>query len=117
MTYLLLMIEDPHQRDERTEAEGQDVYGRMVEWGDDLRARGLLKASESLASTRDGARVRRRDGRPMVVDGPFTEAKEMVGGFFLIAVETLDEAVAIAGKCPASEWCTVEVRKVGPCFG
>ena len=50
------------------------------------------------------------------MDGPFAEAKEMVGGFFLIDCKTRAEAVAIAQACPAAEWCTVEVRGVGPCY-
>lgn len=116
MSYLLLLIEDPQQRESRTEAEGRDVYGRMVRFGEDLTRRGLLKASESLASTREGVRLQKREGRRLIVDGPFTETKEMIGGFFLVDVDTLEEAVALAAECPAAEWCTVEVRKVGPCF-
>ncbi|OXH86129.1 dehydrogenase, partial [Burkholderia multivorans] len=57
-----------------------------------------------------------RDGETRIVDGPFAEAKEMVGGFFLVDVETRDEALDIARACPAAQWCTVEVRAVGPCF-
>ncbi len=57
-----------------------------------------------------------RDGKARVLDGPFAEAKEMIGGFFLVDVETLDEALALAAECPAAEWCTVEVRKTGPCW-
>ncbi|MES1162429.1 MAG: YciI family protein, partial [Rhizobacter sp.] len=62
------------------------------------------------------ARVQVREGRQRLVDGPFTEAKEMIGGFFLIDVATRDEAVAIATACPAAAWATVEVREVGPCW-
>jgi hypothetical protein len=51
-----------------------------------------------------------------VIDGPFAEAKEMVGGFFLVDCETREEAVAIAAQCPAAQWCTVEVRALGPCY-
>ena len=54
--------------------------------------------------------------RRTLVDGPFTEAKEMVGGFFLLTCETRAEAVAIANECPAMDWATVEVRELGPCF-
>ena len=57
-----------------------------------------------------------RDGTARVLDGPFAEAKEMVGGFFLVDVATLEEALALAAECPAAEWCTVEVREVGPCW-
>jgi hypothetical protein len=51
-----------------------------------------------------------------VLDGPFAEAKEMVGGFFLLDCKTHEEAVAIATRCPAAEWCTVEVRGTAPCY-
>jgi hypothetical protein len=69
-----------------------------------------------LKSTEDGVRVQRRGGQAALIDGPFAEAKEMIGGFFLLDVATRDEAVAIANECPAAEWCTVEVRELGPCF-
>ena len=51
-----------------------------------------------------------------MVDGPFLEAKEMVGGFFYINSATREEALAIASECPAAEWLTVEVRSVAACF-
>ena len=50
-----------------------------------------------------------------MLDGPFAEAKEMIGGFFLLACHTREEAVAIAAECPAAAWATVEVRAVAPC--
>lgn len=116
MPYMLLIIEPPEQRLDRTPAEGREAYERMVRFGDELRARGLLIASESLQSQAGAARVQVRAGQPRVVDGPFAEAKEMVGGFFLLSCETRDEALAIAQQCPAAEWCTVEVRALAPCF-
>ena len=57
-----------------------------------------------------------RGGHPQVLDVPFAEAKVMLGGFFLRDCKTQAEAVTIAAECPAAEWCTVEVREVGPCF-
>jgi len=57
-----------------------------------------------------------RGGKRNVVDGPFTEAKELVGGFFLLDVKTREEALALAGECPASQWATLEVRETGPCY-
>ena len=90
MSYMLLIAEPPGQRAER--------------------------GVESLANDAKGVRVQVRDGRSRLVDGPFTEAKEMIGGFFLLDVATRDEAVAIAQACPAAEWATVEVRELGPCW-
>jgi hypothetical protein len=116
MSYLLLIIEPTGQRAMRSEAEGREVYARMQRFGEELRAQGKLEAVQSLASQASAVRVHSRSGRPQVLDGPFTEAKEMVGGFFLIDCATLDEAVAIAQRCPAAEWATVEVRALGPCY-
>jgi len=116
MTHMLLMIEPVEQRYSRTEAEGRAVYERMTRWGDGLRERGLLIASESLASHAEAARLKVRDGKTQVVDGPFSEAKEMVGGFFLLNCETRAEALEIAAGCPAAEWATVEVRSLAPCY-
>jgi hypothetical protein len=116
MAYMLLMIEPPAQRATRTEAEGRAVYDRMVRFADELEERGLLRAVESLQSQARSARVQVRDGRASVLDGPFAEAKEMVGGFFLVDCDTREEAIEIAKRCPAAEWCTVEVRALAPCY-
>ncbi len=110
MSYMLLIMEPPGQRLTRTEAEGRDCYERMLRWGEELKKRGLLRASESLKSNTDAARVEVRGGRPKVMDGPFAEAKEMVGGFFVVDCATREEAVALAAECPAAAWATVEVR-------
>ena len=116
MPYLLLMIEPVDQRQQRGVAAGRLVYDRMLAFAESLKARGVLRGVESLAAQSEGARVQVRQGRSSVVDGPFAEAKEMIGGFFLVDVATREEAVAIAAECPAAEWCTVEVRKLGPCW-
>jgi hypothetical protein len=116
MSYMLLIVEPVGQRRERGEAEGHAVYQRMVDFSADLKRRGKLRAVESLVSQDDAARVQRRGGASRIVDGPFAEAKEMVGGFFLLDVATREEALAIAQRCPAAAWCTVEVRETGPCY-
>ena len=116
MPYMLLIHEDVGQRRQRSDAEGRAVYERMLRFADSLKQRGILRAVESLTSQDDSSRLRVRDGKAHVVDGPFAEAKEMVGGFFLVDVATREEAVAIARECPAAEWATVEVRATGPCY-
>jgi len=116
MPHMLLIHEPVHQRATRTDAEGQAVYESMVLWGDNLKQRGLLLAVESLASTHSAARVTRLEGKARVIDGPFAETKEMIGGFFLVNVDTRDEAIALAAECPAAAWATVEVRALAPCY-
>ena len=116
MSDMLLIVEPPGQRATRTEAEGRAAYDQMVAYGGRLKARGLLVASEALKSPADAARVQVRNGKPLVIDGPFAEAKEMIGGFFLLTCKTREEALAVAAECPAASWCTVEVREVAPCY-
>jgi hypothetical protein len=113
---MLLIVEPVDQRDERTETAGRAVFDRMVRYRDDLKERGVLISAESLATARKGTRLQVREGQTRLIDGPFAEAKEMVGGYFLLDCETEGEAVAIAAECPAAEWCTIEIRKLAPCY-
>lgn len=116
MAYALLIIEPRGQRETRDTAHGEAVYAQMVAFGQGLKARGKLLAVESLVADKAASRVAVRNGKQTIVDGPFSEAKEMIGGFFLLDVADRGEAMAIAAECPAAEWATVEVRETGPCF-
>jgi hypothetical protein len=116
MSYLLTILEPRGQRSERTPAEGRELYARMLAFGDGLKAQGVLLAADALTAETDGFRLRVREGRRTIVDGPFTEAREMIGGFFLIDVASRAEALAIAADCPAAQWATIEVRRTGTCY-
>ena len=113
MSYMLLIIEPTTQRATRTEAEGRELYGRMQQFGERLQAQGKLKASESLASQSSAVRVSTAGGSAKVTDGPFAEAKEMVGGFFIVKADSLEAALEIAKDCPDLPLGgSVEVRDV-----
>lgn len=114
MSYMLLIVEPVGQRAERTDAEGRAAYDSMLAFAGRLKERGQLVGAQSLRA--DASRVQLRNGKRALVDGPFAEAKEMVGGYFLLENVTRDQAVAIAAECPAAQWATVEVREFGPCF-
>ena len=116
MRYMLMIVEPRGQRDTRSEGEGRALYAEMVEFGQGLAARGQLVASESLRPDSHGVRVQRRGEASTLVDGPFAEAREMVGGFYLIECDSRDEAVRIAEACPAARFATVEVRECAPCY-
>jgi hypothetical protein len=116
MAYALMILEPAGQRKSRTEEEGRALYDQMLRFGEELKQRGLLTLAHSLKSDREGARVRVQGGQPSIVDGPFAESKEMIGGFFLLTCEERAQALAIAQACPAAQWATVEVREIGPCF-
>jgi len=114
LAYMLLIVEAQGERRLRAAEEGRALYGKMLDYTASLKRRGLLLASESLRSS--AARLSIRAGRQSIVDGPFTEAKELVGGFFLLGCATREQALGLAAECPAAEWATVEVREIGPCY-
>jgi len=116
MAFLLLIVEPRGQRATRSEDEGKRLYAEMQAFGSELQDRGQLLAVESLRPDDHAVRVTAAEGTPQLRDGPFAEAREMVGGFFLIDVATRDEAVAIARRCPAVNFATVEVRECAPCY-
>jgi hypothetical protein len=116
MAYLMLIMEHRDRRRKRAPDEARLEYESMTRFGDDLKRRGLLKASDALKPDSQGVRITTHGGKRVVFDGPFAEAKEMVGGFFLLDCQTKEQAIAIADECPAAAWATVEVREIGTCY-
>ena len=115
MPYLLMILETRGDRTARDESEARMLYDRMMAFTADLQDRGLLLAAEALKPDEHAVRLSIRGHQRKLLDGPFTEAKEMVGGFILIDVASRDEALSIAAACPAAYWATVEVRECAPC--
>lgn len=116
MAYMLLIMEESQMRSSRPAELAQQRYEQMMAYADSLKARGVYLASDSLGSDARGVRIHSRGGRRSVVDGPFAEAREIVGGYFLLNCATRDEAIAFAHECPACNWATVEVRDISPCY-
>ena len=114
MSYMLLIVEPQGQRRTRAEEDGRSLYQQMLAYTESLKARGVLIASDSLRAP--ATRLNIRAGRRSVIDGPFAESKELIGGFFLLDCTTREEALGLAAECPAAEWATIEVREVGPCY-
>lgn len=115
MAFLLIIREPRGQRAGRSEDDARQTYASMLKFGEDLGKRGILVAAESLRDDSHGIRVSIRDGKTDLVDGPFIESKEMIGGFFLLDVSSEQEAIEIATQCPAARFATVEVRELAPC--
>src|SRR5271170_8293040 len=114
MSYLLLIVESRGERRARASGEGRDLYQRMLDYRTSLQQRGVLVAGNSLKS--EAVRFENHGGKGQLLDGPFTESKELIGGFFLIDCQTRTEALRFAQECPAAEWATIEVRETGPCY-
>ena len=115
MPHMLLVMEPAGQREARSVPDGKVLYDRMVAFGESLKAHGILKACDSLGSTAKAVRVTARNGKRSLVDGPFAESKEIVGGFFLLDCSR-EDAIRYAAACPAAEFATIEVREVSPCW-
>ncbi|MDE2245078.1 MAG: hypothetical protein KGJ91_02830 [Xanthomonadaceae bacterium] len=114
MPYLLLILEPRGQREACSDVEAHARYAEMVAFGESLGGKRL--ASESLRPDRHGVRVQVQHAKPVLRDGPFTESKEMLGGFFLVDCVSRDEALALAQRCPAARFASVEVRECAPCY-
>jgi hypothetical protein len=116
MAYMLLILEQRGDRQARGSEGGRDAYAAMLRFRDNLKARGLHISSDALRGDYQGVRVEQRDGKRVLVDGPFAESKEMIGGYFLVNCATKEEAIELAAECPASAWAKIEVREIGTCF-
>ena len=84
----------------------------MMKYNEALKNAGVLITLDGLHPPSTGARVSFAGGKPLVTDGPFTEAKEVLGGYWMIDVKSREEAIAWAKKCPASETEIIEIRQV-----
>ena len=115
MPFMLLINEVRGQRAATPSDEAHRRYDAMMAFGAGLAERGVLIRAESLRPDEHAVRIHRPAPAAALalVDGPFAEAKEMVGGFYLLDVATRDEAVAIAQQCPAVEAAASRPRR--PC--
>jgi hypothetical protein len=106
-----MMIMKPNV-DEQNWAPSPEAIAQMGKYNDTLTKAGVLLALDGLAPTADGARVSFAGGKPTVTDGPFTESKELIGGYWLIQAKSKEEAVQWASRCPAADGDVIEVRRV-----
>jgi len=75
-----------------------------------MKKAGVWRGGDRLKTSRHSARVRVRDGKSVVLDGPYADAKEQVAGYYLIEAPSIDEAIQWAARCPAAKYATVDVR-------
>jgi hypothetical protein len=108
-----MMLMYPNITEEQYEqGVGADDAGAMAKFNQSLIQAGVLLALDGLHPTSKGARVTLAGGSKTVTDGPFTEAKELVGGYWLIDVKSKEEAVEWASRAPINEGDVIEVRQV-----
>lgn len=113
MQYMLLIGVDEKAAAKMTPAEGQQVMAAFNVYTEALRKAGVFKDGNGLQQTSAASTVRMKNGKSMVLDGPYAESKEQIGGYYVIDVANLDEALSWAKKCPAVErGSSVEVRPI-----
>lgn len=111
--YLLLLHEDPQAFAGRTPAEMQAIVERYIAWAGKLAQDGKLAGSNKLEDG-SGKSLRSVNGKTTVTDGPYTEGREVIGGYFLIEADSYDDAVRLSSSCPHVEFGVVEIRQVEP---
>lgn len=89
-----------------------DAVAKMMEYNKNLKQAGVLLALDGLLPPSAGARISYADGKATVMDGPFTEAKEVVGGYWIIQVRSREEAIEWAKRAPMSSNEIIEVRQI-----
>jgi hypothetical protein len=109
MNYMLLIYDTPATTPP-SEAEGAEMMGAYYAFTQEIVASGELVAGEPLQGTETASTVTVRNGQTTVTDGPFAETKEVLGGFYIVNVPTLERAQELAAKIPGAKTGKIEVR-------
>ena len=112
MRFMMLMIPKGYEKAAPGAMPDAKAVAAMMKYNESLQKAGVLLALDGLHPPSTGARVTFRGGKPKVTDGPFTESKEIIGGYWMIQVKSKEEAVEWASRCPASDNEAIEIRQV-----
>ena len=110
MRFMMIMI--PNIPDEADWSPDVEAVAKMGRYNEELSKAGVLLSLDGLQPPEKGARISFSGGSPNVTDGPFSEAKEVIGGYWLIQAKSKDEAVHWATRCPAGDGDVIELRQV-----
>jgi hypothetical protein len=113
MKYVLMFggtMEEQEQWDQHTREQMMAAYKKVEGWFDEHAKAGKIVSAEELQGPDTATTVTFKNGKPIVTDGPFIEAKEVIGGFAVVEVKDLDEALAMAKSWPGGS--AVEVRPI-----
>ena len=112
MQYLLMLYANEVAWPKMTKAEQEQGVAAYMAYGEALSKAGVLKGSNRLQPSTTATTVRLTDGKPQVLDGPFADSKEQIGGYYLIDAADLDAAISWAARCPGAGHGVVEVRPI-----
>jgi len=110
MKYILMICSEEKLWAGMSEAEQKQMMGDYRDLREELKASGQYVDGSRLLPTSSATSVRIRDGKRLVTDGPFAETREALGGYFVVDVKNLDDAIAIAARMPGAKVGTIEVR-------
>ncbi len=112
MQYLLMIYGGEAAMQNRSQEEIGRVVGAFMAYTEAVKSAGVLVGSNRLRPTNTATTVRIADGKTQVLNGPYAETREQLGGYYLIDVPDLDAALSWAARCPGAEYGTIEVRPV-----
>lgn len=112
MRFMMIMIPKGYEDAKPGTMPDAKAVEAMMKYNEALQKAGVLLALDGLHPPSMGARVSFKGGKAKVTDGPFTEVKEVVGGYWMIQVKSREEAIEWAARCPGGENETIEVRQV-----
>ena len=112
MRFMMLMIPKGYESAPPGATPPADAVAAMMKYNESLRKAGVLIALDGLHPPSMGARVSFEGGKPKVTDGPFAEAKEVLGGYWMIQVRSKEEAIEWAKRCPGGPNEVIEIRQV-----
>ena len=110
--YMLLICRDEQAWNQLSTTERTEIYRETLALSEELTARGQYLGGSPLYPSSSATSVRVRDGKRLVTDGPFAETREQLGGYMLVDVKGLDEAIEIAARMPLARTSTIEIRPV-----
>ncbi len=112
MRFMMLMIPKGYENAAPGTTPDADAVAAMMKYNEALQEAGVLLSLDGLHPVSAGARVSFQGGKPSVTDGPFIEAKEVLGGYWMIQVKSKEEAIEWAKRCPAGDNEVIEIRQV-----
>jgi hypothetical protein len=110
--YMLLIYGDEKGLENVTPEQLQQEYAAYDAFTKELKTRGVMRAGEALERTSAATTVRVKGGETLTTDGPFAETKEQLGGFYMIEVDNLDDAIKAAAMIPGAQYGSIEVRPI-----
>lgn len=112
MKYMLMIFSNEKAEQSATDADNQAIMAAYGAYSQALVQAGAMQAGERLQPTSTATTVRVSNGRTEVLDGPYADTKEQMGGYYLIEAKDLDEALSWAARCPGASHGTIEVRPI-----